>query len=87
MKARNRLPKYMTPTPSWAHQHAVWSFGPLLKSFVRERDLGSVAGAPVDILLSDGLATPVQPDVFFVSKKGRAQFYESHPPLPLRRAS
>jgi len=67
----------MAPAPSLPHQRAVWNFGPVLRSFVRERDLGTVLGAPADILLPGGLAAPVQPDVFFISKERLGIIHES----------
>jgi Uma2 family endonuclease len=69
---------HMTPAPSWPHQDAVWNFGFLLKAFVREKGLGKVAGAPADILLPGGLATPVQPDVFFISRERLGIIHDSH---------
>jgi Uma2 family endonuclease len=56
---------YVTATPSWPHQYAVWTLGFLLQAFVREHGLGTVAGAPFDIRLPDRIADPVQPDLFF----------------------
>jgi Uma2 family endonuclease len=60
---------HMTPAPSWGHQETVLNFAVLLRNFVRERNLGKVNVAPVDILLPRGLATPVQPDAVFISKE------------------
>jgi Uma2 family endonuclease len=56
---------YVTATPTWPHQHAVWELGYLLQEFVRKHGLGTVAGAPFDILLPDRIADPVQPDLFY----------------------
>jgi Uma2 family endonuclease len=68
---------HMAPAPSLPHQRAVWNFGPILRSFVRERDLGTVLGAPADILLPGALANPVQPDVFFISKERLGIIHEN----------
>jgi Uma2 family endonuclease len=59
---------YMTATPTWPHQHAVWALGYLLQDFVRKHRLGVVAGAPFDILLPHRIGDPVQPDLFFFRK-------------------
>jgi Uma2 family endonuclease len=69
---------HMAPAPSWGHQQAVWNFGFLLKLFVRNRNLGEVSGAPSDILLPGGLATPVQPDFFFIARERRGIIHDSH---------
>jgi Uma2 family endonuclease len=56
---------YVTATPTWPHQYAVWELGYLLQRFVRKHRLGTVAGAPFDILLPGRIGDPVQPDLFF----------------------
>lgn len=56
---------YVTATPTWPHQHAVWELGYLFQEFVRKHGLGTVAGAPFDILLPDRIGDPVQPDLFY----------------------
>lgn len=67
----------MTPAPSWGHQQAVLSFGFLLKLYLHERNLGEVGLAPIDILLPGGLASPVQPDVVFISRERTAIIHEN----------
>ncbi len=67
----------MTPAPSWGHQQAVLSFGFLLKLYLHERNLGEVGLAPIDILLPGGLASPVQPDVVFISRERIAIIHEN----------
>ena len=59
---------YVTATPTWPHQYAVWTLGFLLQAFVRENSLGVVAGAPFNIRLPHRIADPVQPDLFFFRK-------------------
>ncbi|MES1240103.1 MAG: Uma2 family endonuclease [Acidobacteriota bacterium] len=56
---------YVTATPTWLHQHAVWRLGYFFQEFVRKQGLGTVAGAPFDIVLPDRLGDPVQPDLFY----------------------
>ena len=56
---------YVTATPTWPHQYAVWTLGFLLQEFVRKHGLGVVAGAPFNIRLPHRIADPVQPDLFF----------------------
>jgi Uma2 family endonuclease len=56
---------YVTATPTWPHQYAVWTLGYLLQEFVRKHGLGTVAGAPFNIRLPYRIADPVQPDLFF----------------------
>ena len=56
---------YVTATPTWLHQHAVWRLGYYFQEFVQKHRLGTVAGAPFDILLPDRIGDPVQPDLFY----------------------
>ena len=67
----------MTPAPSWGHQQAVLNFGFLLKLHLREGDLGEASLAPIDILLPGGLASPVQPDVVFITRERIAIIHEN----------
>src|SRR5947209_16909523 len=56
---------YVTPAPVSAHQFMVWRLSQTFGRFVDEGRLGVVFMAPYDILLPDGIATPVQPDLVF----------------------
>jgi len=56
---------YVTSTPNYDHQHAVWALGYLLQDFVREHRLGLVLGAPFEIRLPQRIGDPVQPDLLF----------------------
>jgi Uma2 family endonuclease len=58
---------YMNPAPRPRHQEVVLQLAGRLDRFARERDLGKVYVAPIDVLLPE-LATPIQPDVLFASK-------------------
>jgi Uma2 family endonuclease len=57
---------YVTPSPSWQHQTAVSNLMLILGTFVRERRLGWVRVAPLDVLFSQ--FDVVEPDVLFVSR-------------------
>ena len=56
---------YVTAAPFVKHQFVVSELSFQLGSFVRRNQLGVVLGAPVDILLPFGIATPVEPDIVF----------------------
>jgi Uma2 family endonuclease len=76
---------HMTPAPNWGHQQVVLNFGFLLKLFLQGAPLGKVAIAPLDVLLPNGLARPVQPDAIFISQERtaiiRENFVEGAPDL------
>jgi Uma2 family endonuclease len=61
----------MTPAPSSKHQVAVRNLAFLLMLHLREHPAGRIYFAPLDVILP-GLATPVQPDLVFVSEERRA---------------
>jgi len=56
---------YVSPAPSVDHQRAIARLFRLLDRFVLDHKLGEVLTAPLDVLLPDGLASPVQPDIVF----------------------
>ncbi len=58
------------PTPQ--HQSAVFSFGLALEPFVRQRGLGRVYLAPIDVILDDRRHLVVQPDLLFISRSRMA---------------
>jgi Uma2 family endonuclease len=58
---------HMSPAPNAEHQSIVAALVHLLRSFVRQNDLGRVLVAPIDVMLPD-LASPVQPDVLVIPK-------------------
>jgi Uma2 family endonuclease len=62
---------YVTPSPSWQHQTAVVNLVRILGTFVRERRLGWIRCAPLDVLFSR--FDVVEPDVLFVSRARAGQ--------------
>lgn len=62
---------HISPAPSAEHQSIVVALVHLLRSFVRQHELGRVLAAPIDVMLPD-LASPVQPDVLVVLKANLA---------------
>jgi Uma2 family endonuclease len=58
---------YVTPAPTFRHQHVAMNVAGLLFMFLREHRLGHVYMAPLDVLFSD--ADVVEPDVLYVSEK------------------
>ena len=60
---------YMSPSPSPKHQLVCGNIHADLRTFVRERKLGQVFIAPLDVELSPG--TVVQPDVLVVLERRR----------------
>jgi Uma2 family endonuclease len=57
---------HVSPVPPVAHQRALRRLLIALDRFVRDQRLGEVFFAPFDILLPEGIATPVQPDLVFI---------------------
>lgn len=57
---------YMSPPPSERHQYASMRLAVRFDNFVTPRKLGRVYAAPFGVILGD-IATPVQPDIVFVS--------------------
>ncbi len=56
---------HVTPAPTVDHQRAVMRFSWKLQGFVTAHGLGEVFAVALDILLPEGIAAPVQPDVVF----------------------
>jgi Uma2 family endonuclease len=57
---------YVSPSPSTIHQRALSRLNRMLDRFVLDHSLGEVFFAPFDILLPEGIAEPVQPDLIFI---------------------
>ena len=57
----------MVPSPNWQHQRTELKLGARVIWFVERYELGEVATAPTDVVLSD--TEVVQPDVLFVSRE------------------
>ena len=56
----------VTPAPSTKHQTASGNLFVLLSQYIKERDLGKLFHAPIDLILSS--TSVLQPDLLFVSK-------------------
>lgn len=68
----------MAPAPTPDHQWIMLELSVQLRRFVRERDLGVVLAAPVDLLIQREPLRTRQPDILFMSAqrsgiRGRAQ--------------
>lgn len=75
---------YVANAPSLEHQFTVSEILFQLKLFVRDKVLGQVYTAPIEVHLSEN-TKPVQPDVLFIHTDGQpplgAQFFEGAPDL------
>ena len=58
---------FMTPAPGTKHQLVSGELEFALQTFVKSQSLGVVLNAPCDVLLEPG-GTPVEPDIFFISR-------------------
>ena len=56
---------YVTPAPVYDHQRVVTRLSAALTQFEVETGLGLVLAAPFDVLLPEGIASPVEPDLVF----------------------
>jgi Uma2 family endonuclease len=56
---------YMSPAPSTRHQEIILELAALIRQLVKEKQLGKIYIAPVDVIIPD-LAHPVQPDILFI---------------------
>jgi Uma2 family endonuclease len=59
---------YVSPAPSVDHQFAVSRLNRMLGNWVDDHDLGMLLVAPFEVLLPQGIASPVQPDIVFIRK-------------------
>jgi Uma2 family endonuclease len=75
---------YMSPAPSPDHQRASFDIAFAINQFVKQHNLGQIFHAPLDVILP-GRATPVQPDILFISHQRREiikeKFIEGAPDL------
>ncbi|MFQ6052250.1 MAG: Uma2 family endonuclease [Candidatus Hydrothermarchaeota archaeon] len=55
----------MVPSPNFEHQQISGNLEFLLRSFVQEKNLGTIIHAPLDVHLGEDV---VQPDILFISK-------------------
>ncbi len=58
---------FVTPTPKTTHQRVSRNLGHILHAHIKQRHLGAVYYAPVDVILGDN--TVVQPDILFVGRQ------------------
>lgn len=65
---------YVTPAPLFDHQLVAGRLFRFLGNFGDESGLGLALFAPFDVLLPDGIATPVQPDIAFFRKGNQPQW-------------
>jgi Uma2 family endonuclease len=82
---------YVTPAPNFDHQFVLWRFGQTLGRFVDLNGLGIVLSAPFDVLLPNGLASPVEPDLVFLRRgnqpRAGAMNFQGVPDLVVEVAS
>lgn len=57
----------MSPAPDFDHQDTVYELAGLLRAYVKEKSLGKVVGAPIDVYLNQ--TNVYQPDVLFLAKE------------------
>jgi Uma2 family endonuclease len=55
------------PAPRYGHQSLLTHLGALLYRHVRERQLGQVCVAPVDVVLDERAGLVLQPDIIFIA--------------------
>ncbi|MBW8877764.1 MAG: Uma2 family endonuclease [Acidobacteria bacterium] len=65
---------YVTPAPTTGHQFVLWRLGQTFGRYVDENQLGAMYSAPFDVLLPDGIASPVEPDVVFIRTENLPRF-------------
>jgi len=67
----------MVPSPSFGHQRISWELEYRLSQHVRERQLGLVLHAPLDVVFGEGNEREVaQPDILFISNGRRGIIHE-----------
>jgi Uma2 family endonuclease len=60
----------MVPAPTTTHQFIVRNLEFILHAFVRERVLGTILAAPVDVVFGEGDAREVaQPDIIYIGRE------------------
>lgn len=59
----------VTPSPGTRHQRISANLGDMLRAYVKERGLGEVLYAPLDVILSE--TTVVQPDLVWIDASRR----------------
>ena len=62
---------YVAPSPNYDHQLAHWRLSHALSNHIVEHNLGVLLSAPFDVILPEGIATPVEPDLLFIKEENR----------------
>jgi len=67
----------MVPSPGFGHQRISWELEYRLSRYVREKKLGLVLDAPLDVVFGEGDEREVaQPDILFISHERRGIIHE-----------
>jgi len=67
----------MVPSPGFGHQRISWELEYQLSQYVREKQLGLVLDAPLDVVFGEGDEREVvQPDILFISHERRKIIHE-----------
>ena len=59
---------YMSPAPNPQHQRVIVALLRHLLEYLQQQPIGEVLISPIDVILSNNLAAPVQPDLLFIAK-------------------
>jgi Uma2 family endonuclease len=62
---------YVAASPNYDHQYTVTQLTAQLLRFVQANGLGVVLAGPFDVILPEGIATPVEPDLLFIRKENQ----------------
>lgn len=65
---------YVTAAPYFDHQFVIWRLSQTFGRFIDDSGLGILLTAPFDVLLPNGIATPVQPDLVFLRTGNHPSF-------------
>ena len=66
---------YVTPAPGSIHQRVVWRLGTALENFCEEHGVGTMYGAPYDVIFGEG--DYLEPDLLFV-RRDREDIIKKH---------
>lgn len=67
---------YMVPSPTTMHQRVSRELEEMLSKFVKDKGLGEVFDAPIDVVFSE--TDIVQPDIIFISNKNKGIIREEN---------
>jgi Uma2 family endonuclease len=62
---------YVEPVRTFGHQEALTHLMLPLSDFVDEHELGMILLSPFDVILPEGIATPIHPDLLFIREEDR----------------